>query len=70
MFERLLERGARRAATRTAAKVRTIEAELRAGLPQGIGCEASDKGVAISGRGLLRLYVLDPALRSTIGRVR
>ena len=70
MFERLVERAGLAAERRVSAKVRKIEAELEGELPPGIGCEAGDEGVVIFGRGLLRRYLLDAALRSTIGRGR
>lgn len=70
MFERLIERGGRAAAAKAAARARRIEAELGSELPPGMGCEAADDGVAIFGRGLVRRYLLDAALRALIGRVR
>jgi hypothetical protein len=70
MFERLVERVGRAAERRASEKVREMDAELRDELPPGIGCEAGKQRVVISGRGLLRRYLLDAALRSTIGRGR
>lgn len=70
MFERLSERAGRAAERRAAMKMRRMEAEFRSALPQGIDCEAAEKSVVIAGRGLLRRYVTDPALRSLLGKVR
>ena len=68
MFERLVERVRRTAATRAEAKVRTIGEELGAALPPGLRCEAEADGVAIVGRGLKRRYVIDQRLRHVLGR--
>lgn len=70
MFERLEARGGQAAAGRAEAKVLEIESQLRAMLPPGIGCEAADGGVVISGRGLGRRYVTEPDLRLSLARLR
>ena len=70
MFERLEARAVRAAAGRREARVREIESQFRAELPPGMGCEAGDGGVVISGRGLGRRYVADPDLRSSLARLR
>lgn len=70
MFEQLETRAPRAAAGRVEAKVREIESQFRATLPPGIGCEAGDGGVVISGCGLGRRYVTDPDLRSSLARLR
>lgn len=70
MFERLVERAGQAAERQVSARVRRIKSELESELPPGIGCEAGDEGVVIFGRGLLRRYLVDPALRSMIGKER
>ncbi len=70
MFERLAERAARAAERRRDERVRRIEGELRRELPAGVDCEAGKERVVIFGRGLVRRYMLDAALRSVIGRAR
>mgnify|MGYP003575212565 CR=1 FL=1 len=70
MLEKVEERGVRAAAQRAEARVREMEAELKAQLPAGIGCEAEGGTIRVSGRGLGRRYLTDAALRSALARAR
>lgn len=63
MFERLMERAARKAGQRTQARIVTLASRMEGALPSGIDCEAAREGVRLSGRGLRRRFALDPALR-------
>ncbi len=63
MFERLTARVERCARDKAAARAREIAARLADGVPPGIAVEAGPDGVRLSGRGLVRRYALEPALR-------
>jgi hypothetical protein len=70
MFEALLERARRRGEARAQAAARRIAEAAAAEAPKGVRVEASADGVRLSGRGLARRLVEEPALRWLIGRVR
>ncbi len=63
MFEQLLRRIEDRARQRAEARAFGMVERLRETLPRGIVVEAADDGVRLSGRGLLRRFLVDPALR-------
>jgi hypothetical protein len=62
MFERLEARAGRRALERAEERREALAAELGEALP-GVGAEAAEEGVRLSGRGLKRRFARDPALR-------
>ncbi len=70
MFERLKQRAHRAAQARAEARRRGIAERLRQDLPAGIAVDIRGEGVALSGRGLRRRFILDPALRGLLGRLR
>jgi hypothetical protein len=70
MFERMTERAHRVAQARAERRRRGIAERLRDDLPAGIAVEGRGESVALSGRGLRRRFILDPALRGLLGRLR
>jgi hypothetical protein len=70
MFEKLARRVQAQAESK--AKERTLELteRVRAELPRGIKAEATPEGIRLSGRGLKRRFVLDPALRWLLAGLR
>ena len=63
MFERLMAR-AEALAEAAARRRRVALAEtLREEAPAGVGVEAVEEGAILSGRGLVRRFALEPALR-------
>jgi hypothetical protein len=70
MFETLMERG-RRLGERRAREAARRLAEAAAGeAPGGVQVEASEEGVRLVGRNLMRRMLNEPALRWLIERVR
>ena len=70
MFETLLERVRRRAEARARAAAARIAEAAAADAPRGVAVEASAGAVRLSGRGLGRRVVVEPAVRWLIGRVK
>lgn len=70
MFEALEGRVRLLAERRARERAQALAEELRAELPRGIAAEAVPDGVRLSGRGIGRRLVLEPALRWLIGRLR
>ena len=70
MFERLAERARRLAEARAAERRRALKQEMEAALPPGIRVEVSEEGVRLSGRGLVRRFVLDARLRGLATELR
>jgi len=70
MFERAMEAARRRGEARARDVARRLAEAAAAEAPAGVRVEASDEGVRLSGRGLARRMVTEPALRWLIGRVR
>ena len=66
MFERFEARAGDRAEAVAAERTARLAEQLRSVLPRDVGVEASEDGVALSGRGLERRLVLDSSLRWTI----
>jgi len=67
MFDGLEARVRRRLEARARARREALAAELAQALPKDMQIEAAEEGVRLSGRGLVRRYALDPALRWLIG---
>ncbi|MEA3061856.1 MAG: hypothetical protein QOJ94_1637 [Sphingomonadales bacterium] len=66
-----LETRAAALAERRARRVRAALADaLREDLPSGVRVEERPDGVALVGRGLLRRWLVDPALRWMVERTR
>jgi hypothetical protein len=63
MFERLVERVDALAERRARARAAALAERLQAELPRGIAAAADAEGVRLSGRGIVRRFALDPALR-------
>jgi hypothetical protein len=63
IFERLGDHAAAAAEQRKAARVLELTERLGAEMPAGVEAEASAEGVRLTGRGLRRRFVLEPALR-------
>lgn len=63
MFEKLTGRAGTAARRRVRARIDEMAGRMGAALPSGVTAEASGDGVVLSGRGLVRRLVLDPALR-------
>ena len=59
MFEKLMEHGAAAADRRARERARGIAQKL----PPGVGVEETPEGLRLSGRGLKRRLVIEPALR-------
>ena len=70
MFETLVDRARWRGEARAQAAARRIAEAAAAEAPRGVAVDASAGGVRLSGRGLGRRLVEEPALRWLIGRVR
>jgi predicted transcriptional regulator len=69
MFEDLTARvGALAETQRRRLRTRVAEA-LRAEVPRGVGVEEVEAGVALTGRGLIRRSIVDPALRWIAARL-
>lgn len=66
-FSRRVEQTARRRAKMRAGELAT---GMRAAVPRGIEVEVVEDGVRLSGRGLLRRFLLDPTLRWLALRLR
>ena len=63
MFERILRRIEDAARRRAEARAAGLAERLRETLPGGIGAEAVEAGVMLSGRGLLRRLMTEAGLR-------
>lgn len=63
MFKRFLRRVEDAARRRADARAASLAERLRETLPAGIGAEAVEAGVGLSGRGLLRRLMTDAGLR-------
>jgi len=70
MFERLRERGERQAGRRAAARREELAARLQAGAPRGVEIGVEGEDVVLSGRGLGRRLLIDPALRWLVAESR
>ena len=63
MFERLVSRIEGRAERRAEETALVLSERMRAALPRGIEVKPVRRGVRLSGRGLMRRFALDAALR-------
>ena len=63
MFERLAAKGAALAEQAAGRRRGALAEALREEAPAGVGVDVEDEGVVLSGRGLVRRFALDPALR-------
>ena len=63
MFEKAMERAARKARGRARARRDALARRLEAELPRGIRVEAAGDAVRLSGRALARRFALDARLR-------
>lgn len=63
MFEAMTARAARIAEARAEARRRALAEAARSALPAGVRIEASERGLVLSGRRLIRRFALDAALR-------
>lgn len=63
MFEELTKRIEARARRRAKARSRELAERMRETAPAGVTVDAVDDAVRLSGRGLLRRYFIDPAVR-------
>jgi hypothetical protein len=70
MFEGLEPRARRAAERRAKARAAELAQQMGELLPRGISAEAVDGGVAVSGRGIRRRWLLEPALRWMIGELK
>ena len=70
MFERIEERGRRRAEAAVARRRLRIAAELASELPRDVAVVIEGKGVRLLARRLNERSALDPDLRAVLGRVR
>jgi len=70
VFERLRERGVERARTRAAARREGLAERMRAGVPRGIEVDVEGDEVVLSGRGLGRRLLVEPALRWLVAESR
>jgi hypothetical protein len=62
MFAGLIARAERLARARARARGRALAERFAEALPKGVEAEAGEGGVRLSGKGLRRRFVLDPAL--------
>ena len=70
MFERLAERARRIGEARARARAAELARAAGEAAPAGIVAEEIAGGFCLSGRGLLRRRMLDPAVRWLVERVR
>jgi hypothetical protein len=63
MFEGLISRAARLGEARALARARQIAADAEAAVPRGVRVSLEDGAVRFRGKGLLRRFLVDPALR-------
>jgi hypothetical protein len=70
MFEWLIERARRAGEAAALRQARMLAERVREEAPPGVRAEAAEGGVVLSGRGVLRRFSSDPALRWLIGRAR
>jgi hypothetical protein len=70
MFERLRDRARRLAEARAETIRKDVAERLSREMPGGIDIRLDAAGVRVSGRGLKRRLVLNPALRALVGRLR
>ncbi len=63
MFGRLTARSERRARDRAAARAQEFAARMAEDAPPGIDIQSGPEGISLSGRGIVRRFALDPALR-------
>lgn len=70
MFERLEARARRAGEARANVRAAELAQRMRESVPRGIRAEAVDGGVAMSGRGIRRRWLLEPALRWMIGEYK
>ncbi|MBV9930398.1 MAG: hypothetical protein JO013_05590 [Alphaproteobacteria bacterium] len=69
MFEELTARGAGYGEARRRALRARLAAALREAAPHGVAIEEVEAGVRLSGRGLRRRSITDPALRWIAARL-
>jgi hypothetical protein len=70
MFERLRERAERRAQSHAAARRERLAERVAAGAPRGVEIGVEGERVVLSGRGLGRRLLIDPALRWLVAESR
>lgn len=70
MFERIQERAAVLVERSVRARRAGLAERLAAEAPAGVEVTAVEDGVRLSGRGLTRRSLRDPAVRSLFGRLR
>ena len=63
MFERLMLHGAALAGKAARRRRRALAEALEADAPAGVRVDEEEEAVALSGRGLVRRFALEPALR-------
>jgi hypothetical protein len=63
MFEGMMVRASRLAEQRARRRSTRLAERARDALPAGVKAEAQPEGVVLSGRGLRRRFLIDPALR-------
>lgn len=69
MFETLMARGAVLAERQRRLRKAAVAADLREGVPTGVRVEEVDAGVMLSGRGLIRRSIAEPAVRWIAARL-
>lgn len=69
MFEALIARIERRSARRAAEVARDVAESLTASAPASVSVVADENDVRLVGRGLVRRFALDPALRWLVAGV-
>jgi hypothetical protein len=70
MFEAIEERAARLAERAARTRGEALAERLAAEAPSGVEVTAVEEGVRLSGRGLSRRAVRDPAVRALFGSLR
>jgi hypothetical protein len=70
MFERMVERASRLAEQRARERSAILAVRVQDALPHGVKAEARPEGLLLSGRGLRRRFLLEPALRWLTGTMR
>ena len=70
MFEYLSERGRRLGEAAALRQARLLAERVRDEAPAAVRVETYENGIALSGRGMLRRFASEPALRWLIGRAR
>ncbi len=66
MFERLIAHAKHRAEEKAEARAREIAARIARDAPPGMGVDAVASGVGLTGEGLIRRHVAEPALRRSV----